>query len=225
MESLLKELIEVIEKNNSFSLMDAINILSVVAAWITIWFLLRERSKQNRPYLQVSFELIRSNLTCVVLRNTGNVPLSVKELQFDREFIEQLPERDRKGLEHNKIDNLIIFPGKQWIICLGVIVPEILEKYDKKVLKLDYTYSQLKRKKKYVETSEIDFEQYGRCLVYISDIDELRQVDKKIANDIESVRKDIKKIQAVVVKYANLQDANKKVLIAGYESDDTNINN
>ena len=107
MESLLKELIEVIEKNNSFSLMDAINILSVVAAWITIWFLLRERSEQNRPYLQVSFELIRSNLTCVVLRNTGNVPLSVKELQFDREFIEQLPERDRKGLEHNKIDNLI----------------------------------------------------------------------------------------------------------------------
>ena len=102
MESLLKELIEVIEKNNSFSLMDAINILSVVAAWITIWFLLRERSEQNRPYLQVSFELIRSNLTCVVLRNTGNVPLSVKELQFDREFIEQLPERDRKGLEEKK---------------------------------------------------------------------------------------------------------------------------
>ncbi len=173
--------------------MDAINILSVVAAWITIWFLLRERSEQNRPYLQISFELIRSNLACVVLRNTGNVPLSVKELQFDRGFIEQLPERDKKGLEHNKIDNLIIFPGKQWIICLGVIIPEILEKYDKKVLKLDYTYSRLKRKKKYVETSEIDFEQYGRCLVYISDIDELRQVDKRIANDIESVRKDIKK--------------------------------
>ena len=220
MESLIKELIEVVEKSNYFSVMDAINILSVVAAWITIWFLLRERSEQNRPYLQVTFELIRSNLTCVVLRNTGNVPLSIKELQFDQEFIEQLPERDRKGLQYNKIDNLIIFPGKQWIICLGVIIPEILNKFDKKVLKLDYTYSRLKRKKKYVETTEIDFEQYGRCLVYISDIDELRQVDKKIAKDIESVKKDVRKIQAVVVNYANLQDVNKNTLVEGYDEDD-----
>lgn len=220
MESLIKELIEAVEKSNSFSVMDAINILSVVAAWITIWFLLRERSEQNRPYLQVTFELIRSNLTCVVLRNTGNVPLSIKELQFDQEFIEQLPERDRKGLQYNKIDNLIIFPGKQWIICLGVIIPEILNKFDKKVLKLDYTYSRLERKKKYVETTEIDFEQYGRCLVYISDIDELRQVDKKIAKDIESVKKDVRKIQAVVVNYANLQDVNKNTLVEGYDEDD-----
>ena len=220
MESLIKELIEAVEKSNSFSVMDAINILSVVAAWITIWFLLRERSEQNRPYLQVTFELIRSNLTCVVLRNTGNVPLSIKELQFDQEFIEQLPERDRTGLQYNKIDNLIIFPGKQWIICLGVIIPEILNKFDKKVLKLDYTYSRLERKKKYVETTEIDFEQYGRCLVYISDIDELRQVDKKIAKDIESVKKDVRKIQAVVVNYANLQDVNKNTLVEGYDMDD-----
>ncbi len=219
MEELLKELVVAIQESNAFSWIDAISIMSVVASWITIWFLLKERAEMNRPYLQITFELIRSNLACVVLRNTGTVPLAVNKLHFEEEFINQLPERECEGLKKNKVNNMIIFPGKQWIVCLGVIVPEILEKYNKKTLNIDYTYTKLRKKKKYEESVEIDFEQYGRCLVYISDIDELRNVNKQIVDEIDKVKKDVHKIHGVIVRYANLDDKSNKTIVAGYEQD------
>lgn len=219
MEEILRELIVVIQESNAFSWKDVISMMSVIASWITIWFLLKERSENNRPYLQITFELVRSNLTCVVLRNTGIVPLTIKKLHFEEEFINQLPEREREGLRKNKVSNMTIFPGKQWIICLGVIIPEILEKYDKKTLNIDYTYSKLNRKKKYEENVEIDFEQYGRCMVYISDIDELRNVNKQIASEIEKVKKDVHKIHGVIVEYANIRDTCNRTIVAGYEQD------
>lgn len=219
MEELMRELITVIKEANAFSWKDAMNVMAVVAPWVTIVFLLKERAENNRPYLQITFELVRSNLTCIVLRNTGNVPVNLKELHLDEKFIEQLPERERNGLKNNKINNMTIFPGRQWVICLGVIVPEILGKYKKKVLDIDYTYTQLNRKKKYKEQIQIDFEQFSRCLIYISEIDELREVNKKIAKEVGEVKKDIRKIHGVVVKYANLEDVFEKNLMAGYEKD------
>ena len=61
-EELARELIEAVKSNNSFSWEIMINILALVASWITIVFLLKERSENNRPYVQISFELIRSCL-------------------------------------------------------------------------------------------------------------------------------------------------------------------
>lgn len=86
-------------------------------AWITIFFLIKDKFENKRPYLQITFELVRDNLTCIVLRNVGNVPLELKQIKFDEDFVNQLPEREKTGLIDNKINNIKIFPGKQWIIC------------------------------------------------------------------------------------------------------------
>lgn len=99
LENVLRELIIVIREASSFSWKDVISMMSVVASWITIWFLLKERAESNRPYLQITFELVRSNLTCVVLRNTGTVPLTIHRLYFEEEFINQLPVQEKEGLE------------------------------------------------------------------------------------------------------------------------------
>ena len=136
--------------------------------------------ESKRPYLQITFELVRDNLTCVVLRNVGNIPLEIKKLNLDRDFVNQLPERERFGLVDNKMNNIKIFPGKQWILCLGVIIPEILKNYEIKKLKIEYTYSKLSKRKKYNESTDIDFTQYSRMLVYVSEIDELKNENKKI---------------------------------------------
>lgn len=219
MEEILRELIAVIKEANSFSWKDIINTTSVIASWITIWFLLKERAAINRPYLQITFELVRSNLACVVLRNTGTVPLSISKLHFDEEFVDQLPVKERENLKKHKIRNMTIFPGKQWIICLGVIIPDILRSYEKKILNIDYSYSKLGKKKQYEESVEIDFEQYGECLVYVSETDELRNVNKKIAAEMEKIKKDVHKIHGVIVQYANLNDICDRTMIAGYEKD------
>ena len=124
MEELMKQLIDSVNNLGKFSWNEAIALFSLFAAWITIVFLLKDKFESKRPYLQITFELVRDNLTCIVLRNVGNVPLEIKKLN--------LPEGEQEGLLNNNISKMKIFPNKQWIICLGVIVPDILERYEKK---------------------------------------------------------------------------------------------
>lgn len=81
MEELLERLVIAVEQQNSaFPWDSVISILALIASWVTIFFLLKERSEKNRPYMQISFELVRSTLACIVLRNVGTVPLEVKSL-------------------------------------------------------------------------------------------------------------------------------------------------
>lgn len=58
-----------------------------------------------------------------------------------------MPERDGTGLIDNQINNMKIFPVKKWIVCLGVIVPEILNNYEIKSLRIDYEYSKIGKKR------------------------------------------------------------------------------
>ena len=136
MENKIDELIKSIDRLNSFSWGDIISLVALIGSWITIFILLKDKHNENRPYLQVTFELVKSNLTCVVLRNVGKVPLVLTHIHYNEDFINQLDERDRRYLNDNTVNNLTIFPGKEWIICLGVIVPDILNKFELKKLKV-----------------------------------------------------------------------------------------
>lgn len=221
MEEKIQQIIDMINSLNKFTVQDIISILALIASWITIWFLLRDKMEANRPYLQISFELIRSNLACVVIRNTGNVPVSLCQIQFDENFVKQLKNSDEKRLFENGITDLRIFPNRQWIMCLGVIVPEIL-KFENTVMHIKYTYKRIGKRKKYSETTEIDFKQYGKCLVYISEIDELREVNRKMARDVKELRNTIKSIKAVVTQYINIGDTSAHNVVSGYEISKSN---
>ena len=217
MEELIRELIESVNNLNKFSWNEAIALFSLIAAWITIIILLKDKFESRRPYLQITFELVRDNLACIILRNVGSVPLEIKKLGFDEKFIRQLPEREQEDLLNNNISKMKIFPGKQWIICLGVIIPDILEHYEKKVLSIDYEYSKVGERKKYKEITEIDFKQYSRMLVYVSEIDELRNQNKKIEKEMKKISKEVENIGATIVQYANIKDTCVKTIVNGYE--------
>lgn len=217
MEDLLKELINSVNNLNSFSWNDFINILALIGSWVTIVFLLIERREHNRPYLQITFELVRSNLACIVLTNTGNVPLTIRNLKFDEKFIKQLPEREQKLLRQKKND-IRIFPDKKWIICLGVITSDILDKFDKKNLEISYSYSKINKKKFYKDTSNIDFEQYSGFLVYVSEIDELKQVNDKIEKNTKEINEEIRKVSASLVQYQNLESEFINSIIERYDN-------
>ena len=79
MEELLERLVIAVEQQNSaFPWDSVISILALIASWVTIFFLLKERSEKNRPYMQISFELVRSTLACIVLRK--NCELTKEEI-------------------------------------------------------------------------------------------------------------------------------------------------
>lgn len=138
-EELAKELIDAVKSSNFFSWEMMINILALIASWITIAFLLKEKGENNRPYA----ELIRSSLACILIRNVGKVPLSIKSLTFGTDFI-------------NQIKNF---------------------------------------------------------MVYISEIDELRSVNKEISKNIENNTRELKRIHTIVNKYANLGDSFSRCVV------------
>ena len=156
------------------------------------------------------------HITCVVLRNVGKVPLVLTHIHYDEDFINQLDERDKKYLNDNTVNNLTIFPGKEWIVCLGVIVPDILNKFELKKLKVNYEYKKLNGIKTFKENTEIDFEQYSRFLVYISEIDELKQVNEKIERTSKNIEKRLKNIETSIVQYHNIEDTFLKTVANGF---------
>ena len=219
MEEKMDDLIKSINNLSNFSIGDLISLVALIGSWITIILLLKDKMENNRPYLQISFELIKSNLTCLVIRNFGKTPLKLTNIHYDEEFIKQLPESEQKYL-NNKIDDLIIFPGNKWIVCLGVIVPEILTKFNKKKLEINYSYSKIKSKKEYKESTIIDFDQYSRFLVYISEIDELKQVNQKIEKNTKNLDKRLKNIESNIEQYHNVEDTYIKTIVNGYKEID-----
>lgn len=97
---------------NNMNIGNWINLFSVIAVWVTILLLLHEKSEKNKPQLQISVELIRSSLACVVIRNTGIVPVELLNLQFDKEFINQLPQEKTRILINKGIKDIVLFPDK-----------------------------------------------------------------------------------------------------------------
>lgn len=65
---------------------------------IPIVVLFIERGETKRPYVEVSFELVRSTMACLVIRNVGRVPAELKSMTFNDCFIQQLTPEKRDVL-------------------------------------------------------------------------------------------------------------------------------
>lgn len=68
METAIRELTEAINQMNSgIDWASAISAVCSVVSLIAIVVLLVERKEKQRPYLQISFELVKSSLVCLVI--------------------------------------------------------------------------------------------------------------------------------------------------------------
>lgn len=165
-----------------------------VVSLIAIIILLIERREKKRPYLQVSFELIKSSLVCLVIRNVGETPAQLKELRFNPTFVNQLPINAQKSATNRTNLNIAIHPKQQWVLCLDVITPDVL-RYQNTKLEVSYVYTTKgKHWWKYTDTEIIDFNDYSGFLVYISEVDELRSEVKKLTRSVNAVVKPLNKL-------------------------------
>ena len=57
-------------------------------------------------------------------------------------------------------------------------------------------------------------------LVYVSEIDELKNENKKIEKELKNINKEVKNIRATIVNYANLKDTNLRTVVSGYEKNE-----
>jgi len=188
-EELFERLVVAIEKQSTAFPWDSwISVLSLVASWITIILLFKERAEKNRPYMQVSFELIRGSVACIVIRNTGSVPLELRKMRLQHEFVCQLPDRAQQRIAKKENLNITIFPGQKWVLGLDISVTCIINNFEQKSLKIEYEYTaHNKRHKKYCENTIIDFEDYSGFLVYISELDEFKNSVDKLHDTVKSL--------------------------------------
>lgn len=199
MQELIERLVVAVEQQNSaFPWDSVISILALIASWVTIFFLLKERSEKNRPYMQISFELVRSTLACVVLRNVGIVPLEVKSLMFNETFTKQLQTKTQERLKKKESTSIVIFPGQKWIISFDTNVFNIINDFEEKTVKIDYRYFKYGKKKTYDDKIEIDFSEYAGFLDYISEVDEFKNSVDNLKNSMNSIDKDIKKLAVLI---------------------------
>ena len=195
MEELLERLVIAVEQQNSaFPWDNVISILALIASWITIFFLLQERSEKNRPYMQISFELVRSTLACVVLRNVGTVPLEVNSLTFNETFTKLLQTKTQERLKRKESTSIVIFPGQKWIISFDTNVFNIINEFNEKTVRIGYKYSKYRKNKSYNEVVEIDFSEYEGFLDYISEVDEFKNSVDNLKKSMENIDRGIKNL-------------------------------
>lgn len=188
---ILLRIAEALEREEFFPKWETIiQLISMVASWVTIIFLLRDRIRKSRPYLQVSFELVRSSIACIVLRNVGDCPLVISSIKLSNDFVSQLPQKTKERVKKLEESKLTIFPKRFYVFSLDVITGTILNDYNIKKVTLDYIYKKNgNTNKKYKEKETIDFAQYGAMLVYISEMDELKSSVDKLVVEAKEIKK------------------------------------
>lgn len=199
----------------------SVSAICSVISLITIIILLVERSEKKRPYLQVSFELVRSSLVCLVIRNVGETPAQLKEIKFNSDFVKQLPPNAQKSATDRTDLNISIHPKQQWVLCLDVITPNVLQ-YQNTQLEVSFVYTAKgKRRKKYKDVEVINFNDYSGFLVYISEVDELRDEVKKLSQAMKAVVKPLNKLadrQPSPVQtetYRNMNEVCTRTIVTG----------
>lgn len=222
MEEAIRELFFAIV-NNISDLSAAISALCSVVSLMTIVILLIERSEKKRPYLQVSFELIRDKQVCLIIRNVGEVPAKLKGVIFNEDFIKQLPENGRRHARDRDKINISIYPKQHWVICLDTITSNVLS-YKNKQLEVTLKYTSKEKKKEYKETEIINFEDYRGFLVYISEVDELKKSVEKVSASLDGVSRKLNRYSddcnAITEIYSRLEDACPNAIVTGYENEE-----
>lgn len=196
MEDLIQQLIIAVENTSKSNGWEIISAICSAVSLVAIAVLLVERNEKKRPYLQITFELVRDNLVCLVLRNVGEVPAVLQGISYGKEFVKQLPAGGQEHLCNRENMALIIHPGQQWVIDLDVISSTVL-KYECRTLEITLKYAKPEKPSKlYTEETAICFNDYSNFLVYISEIDELRKaikaMDKSLTKSTEKLAKALK---------------------------------
>lgn len=166
-------------------------IIMIVNCLLSLWLiipvivLLIDKYNDNRPKLIISFEIIRSSLVCLVIRNIGNTELELISLKMNDDFITQLDSIQQTALKSMDKTKIFISSKKQWVLNLGITTFNLLEKFKTKELEIKYKYRKPGRMKTFCDKVKIDFNSYAHFMIYISELDEINTSIKKLTSAVE----------------------------------------
>ena len=83
--------------------------------------MINQYNENNRPYIIVKFEIVRSGLLCFVVENVGNMPAIGLNIELCKEFIDNIPD-DRmrvRVIEFVESKDIYLAPNQRMYITLG----------------------------------------------------------------------------------------------------------
>jgi len=210
-EILLKILYEVqnIKSNYDFWF-SLIEIICTVVLVVPVIILIKEKIDSSKPKVIINFEIIRSSLACVVIRNVSNQPAELVSLEFNDEFLNELDERLKNKLLGLKNTKIFIAPNQKWVVNFETNIFEIINKFETKKCIMNYSYVKAGRNKKNKGNVEINFENYSFFTLYISELDEINQTLKKQNNLLEKIAEPNQKILPSSNDYTDISDLKDK---------------
>lgn len=165
----------------------------------------RQFDENNRAFVTVTFEIIRSGLAVLNIQNIGHQIAQNVKIQIDQDFLDNIQDiRDKEQLEKLCASSFTLGIEKGWYICLGSHLD--LDKLGKRILKIDINYKD--SQSEYKESTAIDLVQYFWSLIYDSPTEDIYQETIKISKAMQSIDKSIQRLQRKIDTFEQTEDKN-----------------
>lgn len=165
----------------------------------------RQFNENNRAFVTVTFEIIRSGLAVLNIQNIGRQIAQNVKIKIDQDFLDNISDtRDKEHLEKLCVSSFTLGIEKSWFICLGSHLD--LDKLGERILKIDICYKDARSE--YKESTMIDLTQYFWSMIYDSSTEDLYQETKKISKAIQSIDKSIQRLQKKIDAFGQTEEKN-----------------
>ena len=156
----------------------------------------RQFDETNRPFITVTFEVLCNGFAVLCIANHGMQIANNVEIKINSEFINNIPdESGKKYTEKLCTSSFTLGIDQSWHLFLCTS-PKIKD-MDVKILHIDISYSDNSgyEGKQYHEETLIDLDQYTWAMMDQSYIRDASKSMKKIAENVHSIDKSLKKIK------------------------------
>ena len=164
----------------------------------------RQFDETNRAYVTVTFEIIRSGLMVLHIKNYGKLIANNVRIKIPKSFIDNIPNnKDKKILE--MLNNSVFQLGieQSWYCCMGSHLD--LDKLSSELLKIEILYNDSIRT--YNEVTEIDLKQYLWAIIYDSSSEDIYQQMKMQTEYMKNINQGITTI-ATECKIVKVKEQN-----------------
>ena len=150
----------------------------------------RQFDEENRPFVTVTFDVIRSGIIALCIENHGKQVANHVKVQISNEFVDNMTDNGSKELVRKLCEaSFTLGIGRKWYVCLGSHLE--LGQLSKVPLTVDISYSD--RNGEYKETTSIDLSQYFWSIMYDSPAEDAKQELAKMSKAMQSIEKKLPK--------------------------------
>lgn len=144
----------------------------------------RQFKEQNRPYISIQFQEVRSGMLCLAIENTGNSPAHDMHIVISEAFIDNVPDsKSREGLRRLAQCAMYLSPGQR--MYWEIAGPSDFEAIKAEPLIADMAYTG--GGCKYLEHVEINVDAYGSALVYSSPLEDISSWVQRISENLGEI--------------------------------------